>query len=87
MWLGFVCDRLQSSDLAANSGMWMAVSNLNGIHPVYQGPLFDLAPVEVLNIRDLMQGTFMFYFGVDHRMNGSVDNDDLDCDLVEVRME
>ena len=58
-----------------------------GFSVTYQGPLFDLTPVEVLNITDLPVGTYTFYFGVDMVMNGSLNMDQIYYDNVEVNIE
>jgi len=63
----------------AYEGSW-----LSGLSFTYQGPLFDLALVEVLNIAGLPVGTYIFYFGIDTDMNGSLDYDQLYYDAVEV---
>ena len=39
----------------------------------YQGALFNLTPLEVLNMTGLPTGAYTFYFGVDMNMEGSVD--------------
>ena len=39
----------------------------------YQGPLFELATREVLNMSTLPEGFYTFYFGTDMIMNGSFD--------------
>jgi len=63
----------------AYEGSW-----LSGLSFTYQGPLFDLALVEILNIADLPVGTYTFYFGIDTDMNGSLDYDQLYYNAVEV---
>jgi hypothetical protein len=54
-----------------NSGQWTQFngSSLN-CHPVYQGGLFNLPPLEVLNARGLQPGSYTFWFGVDYPMDG-----------------
>ena len=46
---------------------------LTGLSPTYQGALFDLDTVEVLNISGLSEGVYTFYFAVDIKMNGFLD--------------
>ena len=65
-----------------SGGYWIP-----GFFVTYQGPLFDLTPVEVLNITGLPVGTYTFYFGVDMVMNGSLDYDELYYDSVVVNIE
>jgi murein tripeptide amidase MpaA len=50
----------------------------------YGGPLFNLSPYDVLNDTDLPIGEYTFYFGVDLRMNGSFNIDQLYYDRVDV---
>jgi hypothetical protein len=57
-----------------------------GMAPIYQGPLFDLPPYEVLNISGLPQGLYKFYFGVDMLMNASLDIGSLYYDSVDVEI-
>ncbi|MCF8145333.1 MAG: hypothetical protein K9N21_15560 [Deltaproteobacteria bacterium] len=54
-----------------------------GLSVAYQGPLFDLAPYQVLN-STLPEGTYYFYFGVDSVVNGSPDMDNIYYDTVSV---
>jgi hypothetical protein len=59
-----------------------------GIYVTYQGPLFELIPpFETLNISGLPTGTYIFYFGVDMEMNGSINFDKLYYDSVVVNVE
>ncbi len=44
-----------------------------GLAVSHQGPLFDLAPFTVLSISSLPPGAYIFHFGVDLTMNGSLD--------------
>ena len=60
---------------------------LPGLSFAYQGPLFDLSPVEILNITGLPPGTYTFYFGVDMNMNGSLDLGQLSYDSVGVNIK
>jgi hypothetical protein len=62
-------------------GWYYALENLQ---PAYQGPLFDLIPIEVLNMTDLPSGTYTFYFGVDTVMNGQLGFDPLYYDSIIV---
>jgi hypothetical protein len=56
---------------------YYAASAVEDIRPAYQGPLFDLPPLEVLNITQLPAGAYTFYFGVDLDRNGKIDFDRL----------
>jgi hypothetical protein len=51
------------------------------------GPLFNLAPYEVLNSAGLPVGIYKFHFGVDLLMNGALDFDELYFDRVDVTIE
>jgi hypothetical protein len=44
-----------------------------GLSVTHQGPLFDLAPFEILQISGLPTGTYIFVFGFDTNMNGTID--------------
>jgi hypothetical protein len=57
-----------------------------GLAVTYQGPLFDLSPVEILNTSGLATGTYTFYFGVDMSMNRSMDDGVLFFDSVVVNV-
>ncbi len=52
-----------------------------------QGPLLDLSSYEVFNMSGLPLGGYIFYFGVDMVMNGSVDQDQLIYDSVMVNIQ
>lgn len=65
---------------------WNYAPDLNNFLPAYQGSLFNLSPVEVLNITGLPAGTYVFYFGVDTVMNGQLDFDHLYYDSVVVNI-
>jgi hypothetical protein len=54
---------------------WYYAPDLEDSQPAYQGPLFDLMPVELINITDLPSGTYTVYCGVDTIMNGQLDSD------------
>lgn len=56
---------------------WYYASVLQDILPAYQGPLFDLSPLEILNITQLPVGAYTVYFGVDLNRNGIIDFDQL----------
>jgi hypothetical protein len=45
---------------------------LEGLQVTYMGPCADIPTTEVLNMK-LPLGDFIFYFGVDDNMNGTVD--------------
>lgn len=70
-------------------GEWFAIGqDLMIAAPAYQGPLFELAPLELLNIPALNPGHYTLYFGVDTVMNGQLDFDSvLHYDTVEVTVE
>jgi hypothetical protein len=63
---------------------WYYAGDLAMLPPAYQGALFDLSPVEVINITGLPAGTYVFYFGVDTVMNGELNFDHLYYDGVLV---
>jgi len=48
-------------------------SMVQGFLPTHQGPLFNLGSTQLLKSSDLTVGTHTFYFGVDLKMNGSLD--------------
>lgn len=64
-------------------GSWLF---LPGLSVTYQGPLFNFASFGVLNTSGLPVGTYIFYFGVDMNMNGSLDFDQLYFDGVVVNV-
>ena len=64
------------------SGAWYP-----GGSATYQGPLAALSPYEVLNYTGLSPGTYVFYFGVDMNMNGTIDLGDLFYDSVTVTVQ
>lgn len=55
-----------------------------GLAVTWQGPLFNLAVTELLNIRNLAPGVYTFYFGADAVMDGQVTMDSLVYDTVAV---
>ncbi len=57
-----------------------------GLAPTYQGHLFNLGATSLLNSSDLTVGTHTFYFGVDLKMNGSLDMDSIYYDSVGVNV-
>ena len=63
---------------------WYYASDLAYLQPAYQGALFTLGTVEVLNTTGLPQGTYFIYFAVDTVMNGQIDFDHLYLDGVMV---
>jgi len=65
---------------------WYYAPDLSDLEPAYQGVLFTLSPVEVLNISGLPAGTYIFYFGVDTVMNGQLDFGDMYFDGVVVNV-
>lgn len=54
---------------------------------IYGGPLFTLAPSEVLNTTSLPVGNYTLYFGVDTLMNGALDWGQLHYDSVGVTIQ
>lgn len=60
----------------ADSGSWR-----EGVAVSYQGALFNLPAVEVLNISGVPTGSYTFYFGVDTVMNGALNSEQLYYDL------
>jgi hypothetical protein len=59
---------------------------MSGITTTHQRPLFDMNPYEFLCVSGLPIGTYTFYFGVDMRMNGSLDFNELYYDSVVVNI-
>ena len=59
---------------------------ISGMSCTHMGPLFDLPLYNVLDISGLPIGSYDFYFGVDTRMNGSIDFAQLYYDSVEVNI-
>jgi len=64
------------------SGSW-----LPGISVAYQGPLFDIHSVDILDVSGLPPGTYTFYFGMDLKMNGILDLDSLSYDAAKLIVE
>ncbi|MCF8146191.1 MAG: hypothetical protein K9N21_19965 [Deltaproteobacteria bacterium] len=64
-------------------GFW---SFLPGISVTYQGSLFNLSSIELLDTSELSVGRHVFYFGVDMNMNASIDFDQVFYDFVEVNV-
>jgi len=64
-----------------------AGSMVSGLLPTHQGPLFSLGTTQLLNSSDLAVGTHTFYFGVDLKMNGSLDMDSIYYDWVSVNVQ
>ena len=60
---------------------------LPGIVPSARDDLFDIAPIEVLNVSLLPRGSYTFYFGIDYWPNGKIDVGQLEYSsvVVEVR--
>ena len=65
---------------------WYYAPDLTMLQPAYQGALFNIGTVEVLNVTGLPPGTYVFYFAVDTIMNGQIDFDHLYCDGVVVNV-
>lgn len=57
-----------------------------GLPTTHQGPLFDLAPFEILSfsVAGLPSGPYTFYFAVDTNMNGVIDFGELFFDSAEI---
>ena len=55
--------------------------------PTYTGPLFELAPMSVLNTSNLPVGIYRINFGVDTNANGALDFDVLLVDAVVVTIQ
>ena len=53
----------------------MTDGNLLNCHPVYQGGLFNLPAMEVLNMTGLQTGSYTFWFAVDYPMDGVLNLD------------
>ena len=62
-------------------------SMVPGLLPTHQGPLFNLGTTQLLNSSDLAVGTHTFYFGVDLKMNGSLNMDSIYYDSVSVDVQ
>jgi len=59
----------------------------SGLSVTYQGVLFDVSSYRVLNTSSLTTpGLYKFYFAVDMIMNGSIDMDQIDYDVVRVNI-
>ena len=75
--------------LAETAFGWYHYHTSNGWQPgfalTYQGPLFDLTPMEVMDMA-LPDGSYQFYFGVDTVPNGTVDLAQLYYDSVIVNV-
>lgn len=68
-------------DIVGGSWSWIP-----GLFVTYQGSLFNLTPIEMLNISGLPTGSYTFYFGVDTVMNGSLDFGQFSHDSVNVNV-
>ena len=65
----------------------MATGWVPGTSVTYQGSLFTLQPMLVLNRSDLPTGFYRFYFGVDGQMNGVIDYGTLHYDTAEINID
>jgi len=87
------------SDAGQNADWWVAEwtpsgtfnyytlsmgSMIPGLSPTYQGPLFTLGALQLLNASDLTVGAHTFYFGVDLNMNNSLDMNCIYYDSVDI---
>ena len=91
---------LDNNGRTDNADWWLAADTPFGLYfftfdgwttdwaPGYQGPLFHLAPFEVLNIpiSGLPAGTYTLYFGVDTNMDDNVNWDCVYYDTVTVNI-
>ncbi len=66
----------------AKSGKWRRGNRL-----YKQGPLISMGPVEVLDTSNLHKGSYIFYFGVDTKMNGLQDMSSYYVDRLTVHIE
>ena len=57
---------------------------LPGLQVTHQGSLRDISPKIVLNQSGLPKGDYVFYFGVDMVVNGTVDLSQIHYDRVSV---
>ncbi len=57
---------------------------VSGLAPTHQDALFNLGETHLLHTSDLSAGSHIFYFGVDLKMNGTVDMDSVYHDSVNV---
>lgn len=91
---------MQANDLSSNNCDWWCAAQtpsdwysydyendqwIEGLYVSYMGPCADISTMEVGNLK-LPAGDFIFYFGVDDNMNGSVDGN-LYYDRVDVTVE
>jgi hypothetical protein len=65
---------------------WQFAFDLADVKPTYQGPLFNLDPIEVLRSSGFLPGTYVIYFGVDTNMNEQIDYDQLYLDYVLINV-
>jgi len=71
-------------DLHTSPASWQGLgSSLNSIQPSYQGNLFDLPPLELVDTSSLPAGSYRIYFGVDLDMDGKL-SEPVFYDMVEV---
>lgn len=75
-WLAFVSTLPPPNDVLFYDGERWGSAEV----PVYQRPLSQLPPLEVLNISGIPVGTFTFYFGVESPADGVLDVDALNYD-------
>ncbi|AMM41510.1 spore coat protein H [Candidatus Desulfofervidus auxilii] len=87
---------LNNNQITDNADWWLAADTPFGLYfftfygwttdwaPAHQGPLFHLAPFEVLNmpVSGFPAGRYTIYFGVDTNMDGDVTWDSLYVDSV-----
>jgi hypothetical protein len=57
---------------------------LPGLSVTYQGPLFSIPGTGILSLPQSIPGTYVFYFGIDMAVSGSIDFDRLYYDSVQV---
>ena len=66
---------------------WLLGPNLSNISFAYQGSLFNFEPFEILRITGLSKGSYTVYFGVDMKINGLLDFDQLYYDRVQINVQ
>jgi hypothetical protein len=68
---------------------WFSLTGIGWLHdfsPVYQGKLANVGSVELFNVSGFPSGHYVFYFGIDTKMNGTSDSEAFYLDSVEVNV-
>jgi DNA-binding beta-propeller fold protein YncE len=65
---------------------YLQKSWLQNTIPVYQGPLFSIADVDLLSVSNLPQGKCTVYFGVDTMQDGKLTFEELSYDYIEINI-